>query len=258
MAKTILTAVLIVLLNVMVGCTGVDSGRSQLTPAHPGPAPVISMANAGETDLIEQVAMNRNAYRRGLEMLIRYYIRAGNNMKMEWAQKELKALEAMPQYNYISQVSVAGSNLEARTSISEADALYDEAFQIEKEAGPMPFLKDEKMLRMALNKYNELISKHPSSDKIDDAAFRAGGIHEYFKDYTLAVECYQRAYQWDRYTVHPAKYKAAYVLDRKLHQRAEALELYRQVVNEEFLAQSYREFAQMRIAELTKGEEGSE
>ena len=258
MAKTILTAVLIVLLNVMVGCSGVDSGRSQLAPAHQGPAPVISMANAGETDLIEQVAMNRNAYRQGLEVLIRYYIRTGNNMKMEWAQKELKVLEAVPQYNYISQVSVAGSNLEAKTSISEADALYDEAIQIEKKAGPMPNLKDENLMRMALNKYNQLIDKHPSSDKIDDAAFRAGGIHEYFKDYTLAVLCYQRAYQWDRYTVHPAKYKAAYVLDRKLHQRAEALDLYRQVVTEEFLAPSYREFAEMRIAELTKGEEGSE
>lgn len=258
MAKTILTAVLIVLLNVMVGCNRVDSGRSQLAPAQPGPAPVVSMADAGESDIIEQVAMNRNAYRQGLEVLIKYYIRTGNNMKMEWAQKELKALEAVPQYKYITQISVAGSNLEAKTSISEADALYDEAFQIEKKAGAMPFLKDENMLRMALNKYNELISKYPSSDKIDDAAFRAGGIHEYFKDYTLAVECYQKVYQWDRYTTLPAKYKAAYVLDRKLNQRAEALDLYQQVVREEFLAPSYREFAQTRITELTKGEEGME
>jgi len=257
MARTILTAVLIVLLNVLVGCNSVDSGRSQLAPAHPGPAPVISMANAGETDLIEQVAMNRNAYRQGLELLIRYYTRTGNNMKMEWAQKELKGLEAIPQYNYIVQAHVAGSNLKASTSVPEADALYDEAFQIEKNAGPL-FLKDDDMLRMALNKYNLLINKHPSSDKIDDAAFRAAGIYEHFKDYTLAVSYYQSAYQWDRYTTLPAKYKAAYVLDRKLQRRAEALDLYRQVVTEEFLAPSYREFAQARIAELTKGEEGME
>ncbi len=257
MAKTILTAVLIVLLNVLVGCNGVDSGRSQLAPAHPGPAPVISMTNATETDLIEQVAMNRNAYRQGLELLIRYYTRAGNNMKMEWAQKELKGLEAIPQYDYIVQVHVSGSNLKANTSIVEADALYDEAFQIEKKAGPL-FLKDEDMLRMALNKYNDLIQQHPSSDKIDDAAFRAAGIYEHFKDYTLAVEYYKSVYQWDRYTTLPAKYKAAYVLDRKLNRRAEALDLYQQVVREEFLAPSYREFAQTRIAELTKGEEGME
>ena len=257
MARTILTAVLIVLLNVLVGCSCVDSGRSQLAPAHTGPAPVISMANAGETDLIEQVAMNRNAYRQGLELLIKFYTRAGNNMKMEWAQKELKALEAVPQYNYIVQATVAGSNLSANTSIAGADSLYDEAFQIESNARTL-FIKDDDMLRMALNKYNLLINKHPSSDKIDDAAFRAAGIYEHFKDYTLAVLYYKRTYQWDRYTTLPAKYKAAYVLDRKLQQRAEALDLYRQVVREEFLATSYREFAQTRIAELTKGEEGME
>ncbi len=257
MARTILTAVLIVLLNVLVGCNGVDSGRSQLAPPHPGPAPVVSLANAAETDLIEQVAMNRNAYRQGLELLIKYYTRAGNNMKMEWAQKELRGLEAVPQYDYIVQAHVSGSNLKASTSIAEADALYDEAFQIEKKAGPL-FIKDEDMLRMALNKYNDLIQKHPSSDKIDDAAFRAAGIYEHFKDYTLAVEYYTSAYLWDRYTTLPAKYKAAYVLDRKLNRRSEALELYQQVVREEFLAPSYREFAQNRIAELTKGEEGME
>ena len=257
MARTILTAVLIVLLNVLVGCTGVDSGRSQVAPAYPGKAPVISITNTDETTLIEQVALNRQAYRQGLELLVKYYTRVGNNLKLEWAQKELAGLDSIIQYNYIVEAETK-VDLKADISISEADALYEEALQIEKKAGPMPFLKDEKMLRLALNKYNQLISKHSSSDKIDDAAFRAAGIYEYFKDYTLAVMYYKRVYQWDRYTVLPAKYKAAYILDRKLHQRTEALDLYRQVLREEFLSTSYREFAEMRVAELTKGEEGIE
>lgn len=258
MAKTILTAVLIVLLNVLVGCNGVDSGRSQLSATYPGTAPVVSMADAGETDLIEQVALNRQAYRQGLELLIKYYTRAGNSMKLDWAKKELVALDAVPQYNYIVEAIIAGANLKANTSIPEADALYEEATQIENRAGTLPLFKDEKMLRLALNKYNQLIKKHGSSEKIDDAAFRAAGIYERFKDYTLAVLYYKRVYQWDRYTVYPAKYKAAYILDRRLHRRDEALELYRQVVGEEALPATYREFAQTRIKELTKSEEGSE
>jgi tetratricopeptide (TPR) repeat protein len=257
MARTILTAVLIVLLNVLVGCTGVDSGRSQVAPTYPGKAPVISIIDADETALIEQVALNRQAYRQGLELLVKYYTRVGNNLKLECAKKELAGLDSIVQYNYIVEAETK-ANLKADVSISEADALYEEALQIEKKGGPMPFLKDEKMLRLALNKYNQLISKHGSSDKIDDAAFRAAGIYEYFKDYTLAVMYYKRVYQWDRYTVLPAKYKAAYILDRKLHQRTEALDLYRQVLREEFLPESYREFAEMRVAELTKGEEGIE
>jgi len=257
MARTILTAVLVVLLNVLVGCKSVDSGRSQLAPAYPGAAPVIAIADTGETDIIEQVALNRQAYRQGLELLEKYYTRTGNNMKLQWAKKELAALETVPQYNYIIEAGVA-PNLKASTSIPEADDLYEEALQIEKSAGPLPFLKDENILRLALNKYNQLIRKHRFSDKIDDAAFRAAGIYEYFKDYTIAVLYYKSVYQWDRYTIHPAKYKAAYILDRRLHRRAEALELYRQVVGDEVVPQSYREFAGSRIKELTKGEEGVE
>ena len=256
MARTILTAVLIVLLNVLVGCTGVDSGRSQVAPAYPGKVPVISITDTDETALIEHVALNRQAYRQGLELLIKYYTRMGNNMKLQWAKKELVGLDSVIQYNYIVEAETK-ANLKADTSISEADALYDEALQIEKKAETL-FLKDEKMLRLALTKYNQLIEKHGSSDKIDDAAYRAAGIYEHFKDYTLAVLYYKRVHQWDRYTVHPAKYRAAKILDKRLHQRTEALELYRQVIGDEAVPMNYREYAELRIAELTKSEEGIE
>jgi tetratricopeptide (TPR) repeat protein len=252
MARTILTAVLIVLLNVLVGCNGVDSGRSQLAPTHVGPAPVVSVSDTSESDLIEQMALNRQAYRQGLELLVKFYSRAGNDMKLQWAKKELKGLNSVPQYTYHI---IADANLQANTSISSADTLYEEALQIEKKASTL-FIKDDKMLRLALNKYLHLIEKHGSSDKIGDAAYRAAGIYEHFKDYTLAVLYYKRVYQWDRYTVLPAKYKAAKVLDRKLNQRTEALELYRQSVHDEAVPRTYRDFAQLRINELTKGEEG--
>ncbi|MHC4111047.1 MAG: tetratricopeptide repeat protein [Planctomycetota bacterium] len=256
MARTILTAVLIVLLNVLVGCTSVDSGKSQVAPAHHASAPVISITDADETVLIEQMALNRQAYRQGLELLVKYYTKVGNNMKLQWAQKELTGLDSVIQYNYIVEAETKAS-LKADTSISGADALYDEALQIEKKAATL-FLKDKQMLRLALTKYNQLIEKHGSSDKIDDAAYRAAGIYEHFKDYTLAVMYYKRVYQWDRYTVHPAKYRAAKILDKRLHERTEALELYRQVIGDEAVPMNYREYAERRIKELTKGEEGIE
>jgi len=176
-------------------------------------------------------------------------------MKLEWAKKELAALQTVPQYNYVIEPPTVGPSLKASALIPEADLLYEEAFLLEKKAGPLPFLKDENLLRMALNKYNQLIEKHTSSDKIDDAAYRAAGIYEYFHDYTIAVLFYKRVYQWDRYTIYPAKYKAAYLLDRKLHQRAEALGLYLQAVKDEALAENYREFAITRIEALTQSEQ---
>ena len=249
MAKTILTVLLIVLLNVLVGCHGVDSGKSQLMPA---PMKAVSVVEAGEADIIEQMSINRLAYRQYLESLVAHYEKTGNNMQLGWAENELKKLNKIPQYNYIIEASVAGPNLKARSSITIADYMYDEAFRLEKKAKRLILIKDEDLLRVALDKYNQLIRKHPSSDKIDDAAYRAGGIFEYFRDYTIALLYYQRAYQWHPGTIHPARFKAAYILDEPLHRRAEALKLYEQAVENENLRKNCKEFAEKRIIELIK------
>jgi tetratricopeptide (TPR) repeat protein len=264
MAKTILTVVLIVLLNILVGCHNVDSGQSQLITARmrgaTGVAPMVEVAKAGESDIVEQVAINRQAYLQSLELLVDYYKKTGNNMKLVWAEKELASLKGISQsqYNYVIEASVASPNLTASTSITEADYMYDDALRTEKKAKELAVIVDEDLLRAALDKYNLLIRKHPSSDKIDDAAFRIGGIAEYFRDYTIAVLYYQRAYQWDPNTIHPARFKAAYILDTHLHRRGEALKLYQEAVKKEGLKESYKEFAERRINELTSSGESLE
>ena len=115
MARAILTALLIVLLNVLVGCKAIDRGRSQLVLARTKTslvsAPVAKIAKAGEVDIVEQVAIDRQAYRQGLELLVKHYNETGNNMKLMWAEKELAALDTMPQYNYIIEASLAGPDL---------------------------------------------------------------------------------------------------------------------------------------------------
>jgi len=263
MARIVCTGILIVLLNVLVGCQDVDKGRGQLLPSNTrqnlGPASVINIADTSEVDIVEQMAVNRQAYRQGLELLAGYYMRTGNNMKLEWAQKELEALNTIPKYNYIIEANVAPANLKVSASIPEADDLYYQAVDIDKEAGALPILKNEDQLRLALEKYNEVIRKHPSSDKIDDAAFRAGVIYEYFKDYSIALLYFKRAYQWDPDTIHPARFRAARILDKNLHRNAEALQLYQQAVKIEGQYEKYREwkeFAEKRIRELQKLDEG--
>jgi tetratricopeptide (TPR) repeat protein len=262
MAKTRLSVLstgcltaLIVLLSVLVGCHEAESGKSQLIPPRMKAVPVVE---AGEVDIIEQMSINRLAYRQYLESLVAHYKKTGNNMKLKWAESEMKKLNKIPQYNYIIEANVAGTNLKAKDSITIADYMYDEAFRLEKRAKRLFFIKDENLLRVALDKYNQLIRKYPSSDKIDDAAYRAGGICEYFKDYTIALLYYQRAYQWDPNTIHPARFKAAYVLDKYLHRRAEALELYQQAVKKRNLRVKHKGFAEKRISELTKSGESLE
>jgi tetratricopeptide (TPR) repeat protein len=254
MARIVLTAALIVSLSILVGCQA-DSGKSQIVPAQIRSAPIVEMSLANETDIVEQLATNRRAYHQSLELLVEHYLKAGDNMKLEWAKKELAALSSMPQYNYIIEAGPVGANLRPTTSIPEADYMYWEATQLEKKARRLVVVVDDDLLRLALNKYNELIKKHPSSDKIDDAAFKAAGIYEHFKDYTIALMYYQRTYQWDPQTIYPARYKAAYILDKHLHRRAEALKLYQEALERDAKFGEWREFAEQRIRELTKSDQ---
>ena len=259
MAKTILTAVLIVLLNVLVSCNDVDKGRGQIMPAQAkasqGAGAVINIAEPGEADIVEQMIANRKAYRQGLELLIKNYTRTGNNMKLEWAKKELVELDAIPQYNYIIEAGVAGPELKPTTSISEADYMYDDAVRTEEKARALVVINNENLLRVALDKYNQLIRKFPTSDKIDDAAYRAAKIYEDFKDYSIALLYYQRVYQWEPDTTYPAEFKAAFILDRILYRRAEGLELYKKAVKKDSLSYAYRTFAEQRIAQLSRSQE---
>ncbi len=262
MARIVCTGILIVLLNVLVGCQNADRGRSQLIPSDTrkiGPASSVIIADTSEVDIVEQMAVNRQAYRQGLELLAGYYMRTGNNRNLEWAKKELAALNTMPKYNYIIEAEMAPANLKVSASIPDADDLYYDAQRLDKDAGTLPILKNQNQLRLALEKYNEVIKKHPSSDKIDDAAYNAGVIQEYFKDYSIALLYFKRTFQWDPDTPHPARFRAARILDKNLHQNAEALQLYQQAVKIEGQFDKYREwreYAERRIRELQKIDEG--
>lgn len=258
MARTILTAALIVLLNVLVGCQGVDSGRSQLLPFQIKSAPTLTTTAASETDIIEEMSDNRQRYRQYLAFLVEHY-RTSNNMKLKWAKKELAALDGMPQYNYIIEAVTAGPNLRASALIAEAELMYIEAVRLEKRAKGLLIIYNENLLRLALDKYNQLIRKHPTSEKIDDAAFKAGGIHEHFGDYTIAALYYERTYQWDPDTIYPARFKAAYIWDKRLAiRRADALENYQEALKRGGLPQRRKEFIEERIMELTQSERSSE
>jgi tetratricopeptide (TPR) repeat protein len=255
MAKAILSTALIVMLHVLVGCGAPNSGRGQILPPRtlmsPG-ASTVETPDAGEVDLVEAVANSREVYRQSLWLLRDYYGKVGNHTKSTWAQKELAALDSMPQYKYIVEAQVLGSNLKATSSILEADYMFREALELEKKAGVV--IKNENLLRLALDKYNRLIAKHPSSDKIDDAAYRSGGIYEHFKDYKIAILYYQRTYQWDPHTVYPARFREGWILDTQFHDREKALAAYEEALKhiDKGEHHNWKKYAERRVLELTK------
>ena len=218
--------------------------------------PDIQVAETQEVDLVEQVLYHRKHYRQALTDLRDFYIDRGSYTKRKWAEYELADLGKVKPFKYILDAEIPASSLHASDSIAEADALYRRGLDLMERGGHgVPVLYREDLMRQALGVFTELISKYPTSDKIDDAAFCMGEIYkEYYKDQEpLAVKWYQRAYTWDPRTPQPARFQAAVVYDFRLHDRAKALELYHDVLKSEANNRSNSAFASRRIAELTEG-----
>jgi tetratricopeptide (TPR) repeat protein len=259
MTRIVTIVAVVLLLTLIVGCE-TNTGTSQRLPMRTNPymtadstPPLERPADATEIDLVEKMVTNRQAYRRSLEALTQYYNASGNHSKVTWANQELTALDRIPQYRYIIEAQVMPSTLRATESIAAADQLYEEAMKIQRQAGPSPMpalLKDSEVLRAAMIKYEELIRQYPTSDKIDDAAFRMGEIHRGFGDHEIALSFYQRAYQWDAATPYPARFRAADILDKRLRRRAEALELYQEAIVKEAQYENLRLMAERRVQEL--------
>ncbi len=252
--------ILIGILALQCGCqpSAKDAPHFRLDPdSIPASAGVV-VPNATEVDLVENLARHRAGYRSYLEQLAEYYDSVGYHTRHAWAKRELALLDRVTQYKYLMPAELAGSDIKAVRSIPAADEMYEDAMKLYKDAGGLLIITDDKKMRLALNKFNTLIKQYPSSDKIDDASYYAAKVYEHFNDYEVAVVYYQRTFQWDPLTPYPARYRAAYVMDRKLLMKDQALELYKAAVEEESRYENNTEQAKKRIQQLTNSKQSVE
>ena len=207
--------------------------QKEVVEAQIAPAGEAEPALGGnEVALVEEVARTRKAYDRALTTLKDYYLARANATKLNWVNSELAAFEQVPKIQYLGVAELASPTLRPTRRIEAADQLYAEGIQYKDYPAFPPGKKD--YLKTALQKFQTIIEKYPDSDKIDDAAFRMGEIYSgwYFQDYTRAVQCYERCWQWNPRTDHPALFNAAKIYDEKLKNRAKAVELYNRVLTE--------------------------
>lgn len=254
MARIVLVIALISVISISTGCR-LDTAGSHLMPHSTttihGSATPIDMSNMTEADLAEQVALTRQQYQQALELIVDFYGRMGDNSKLKLARSELRSFKKVPAIDYIGGV-IPPANLRGTSVIPEANNLYEQAKQTYDQATKYVVWKRKGQMVLAADKFKQLIRQYPNSEKIDDAAFHLGLIYETFKDYSLACTYYQRAYQWDTQTPHPARFRAANILDKYLNEKEQALELFQAAVTAEGTRHiAWREHAQERIQELT-------
>lgn len=184
-----------------------------------------------EVQLVEQMARYRNSYRQYLKLLEEFYDKQGNQLKSDWARKEREHLQIAPQREYLVIAEIAGPDLRAQNLVAPADTLYQEGMKLLVQ-GRGAWSIDKRKLYLAIDKFNELITNYPDSDKIDDAAFQIAEIYRhYLKDYTRAMLYYQRVWQWDPQTPLPARFAVARIYDEYLHNRIKAVEYYEKAIN---------------------------
>ena len=227
------------------------SGRS-FDPAKSGVD--LTLVEPEEVDLVEAVITHRDLYRYRLRQLKDYYAARGYAAKESWAAFELNGLKKVQPFRYLLDGEVPQVGLEPKESVAEADALYQRGLELMRKGGhDVPIVYRQDTMIEAAQVLRELITRYPTSDKIDDAAFLLGEIHKSYLpgQEAIAVKWYERAWTWNPQTPHPARFEAAVVSDYRLRDRDRALELYQEVVQAETGNASNLRFAQRRIGELT-------
>lgn len=221
----------------MLAVGGCQNGaKKNIVSAHDplATAQTADLERNAEVELVEQMGRYREQYRKHLGLLGEFYDRQGNQLKAEWAAAELEHLNAGPTRPYLVVAELAGADLRATTAVPEADELYGQAMRLLKEGSPKiaNLFADENKLYLAIDKFNEMITTYPSSDKIDDAAFQIGDINRrYLKDYNVALLYYQRAWQWDPETTLPVRYAMALIYDEHMHDHIRAIQYYEKSIN---------------------------
>ncbi len=258
MAKKISLIIFITLICISLGCQATNPGMGARLPERPKVTKYVSSPispDAGEIDIIEKVEKARQEYRLDMEALVSFYNKAGNNEKLKNATAELEALNTMPQFDYINPLDLS-DRFNPSTQIMDADLLYEGAMLDKQQAEKYSLaFVDKELYRSALNKFKQLIKTYNNSDKIDDAAYEIGEIDEYFKDYSTALQYYQAAYKWNPEASWPARFRAARILDKYMHNYAEALPIYKEAIIKEGRYDQNREWkrnAEERVAVLEK------
>ena len=208
-------------------------------------------AGKGDADLVKRVLSERKDYQQSLIDLYGYYAKNGDRERAKWAEDELKNyhLAWKPSYRLDIQ-DVPPATLEPRTNSKEANDLYKLAVDYKnKSATGNEYILNQRRAEIL---FQDILQKHPDSDKIADVAYELGDVYEgrTYKQYDRAAAYYERAYQWRRGTITDARLRAARLYDKTLNDRSKAIELYREVLVHD-TDKGRIEEAEKRLGELT-------
>jgi TolA-binding protein len=212
------------------------------------PPPNSAGASNGEIPLVERLIWVRREYQKSLEQLRNYYNHASDNEKTKWAEEELKEWHLISKYAFVKDLEMPPPNLEGNTNVPEANKLFTRAMETKDHGWGTDYKANQRRAEIL---FQELITKYPHSNKISDASYMLGDIYESkaYLQHRRAAWYYERCYQWNPKTFHDARIREARIYDKKLHERAKAIELYNTIITHDVHPERVTE-AKKRVAEL--------
>ncbi|HVS34289.1 MAG TPA: hypothetical protein VMS17_01840 [Gemmataceae bacterium] len=220
-----------------------DKDKSKDKDAAPG--------NTGDVDKVERLMTARHEYRMALESLRAYYISTGDVERARWAEDELLQFHRANKQAFRIDMDVPPPTLQGNYNIPEANELYKEAMSYKDKGWGTDYIDNQRRAELRLQ---QLLSDHPQSDKISDAAYQLGDIYESkaYKHYDRAAHYFERCFQWNPKTQYDARLRAARLYERNVGERNHAIQIYQEIVNRETDSKRIEE-AQKRLAELSAG-----
>ncbi len=151
---------------------------------------------------------------------------------------------------YRLELDVPPPTLKPTYNIPEANELYKRAMLYkDKGWGGDSYIDNQRRAEILLQ---QLLTNHPQSDKIADAAYQLGELYEgkAYRQYRRAAAYYERSFQWNPLSHQSeARIRAARLYDRVLNERGRAIEIYKDIQTHETDIKRVQE-AQKRLAEL--------
>jgi hypothetical protein len=225
---------------------GSSLAQAPKAPDKPPPA----AGKKTDVELVERLLAARKEYQASLEKLRAHYIAAGDIEKARYAEDELIHFHRIAKQPYNLGLDVPPPTLQASYNIPEANKLLRQAIAYKDKGWGDGYTDNQRRAELLLQK---LLTDHPQSNKISDAAYQLGDLYESkaYKQYARAAVYFERCFQWNPNTQLDARLRAARLYDRTLNDRSKAIELYKLVTTHEHDSGRIDE-AQKRLADLSQ------
>jgi TolA-binding protein len=209
----------------------------------------LSEMKSSEEQIVNSIESSRESYKNALTEIIQFYMDIGYHFRVQKARKELKALNKVPQLKYLSAKEDV-SDISPTKNIEEANILFQDGKNYKN---ILNLTSRRSKLTYAAARFKKILDEYPESDLADDAAYELAGVYEsyHFKDYEGSAFYYSKCYELNPYTDRPARYMAARIYDKYLHDYKEAIRNYEMTLKT-CRDQDYLKIANERLDELRK------